>query len=235
MLFRSGPTIGTSIVVNRPGTYYVNQQLHVQCPVFSTDSVKIFFDSVCVVLNVDLVHFNARKEGSNAVLNWQASNNQEAANYSIEYSFNSRNFVQLATTPASKINGLADYSFRYPFSTTNASIVYYRIKVKGKTGVIKYSNIIALRTTDSEKDNALLFPNPSHGELWLSFNAPINEMAEVCLWNAQGKLITNSILQMSAGQNHFKLPDLSGKPVGFYFLQVKTTKGIITRKFLIVK
>jgi hypothetical protein len=230
-----GPTIGTSIVVDRPGTYYVNQQLHVQCPVFSTDSVKILFDSVCVVLNVDLLNFNARKEGSNAVLNWQVSNNSEAVTCNIEYSFNGRNFMQLAAIPVSHTAGLADYSFSYPFATTNNAAVYYRIKVTGKNGNYKYSNIIVLRNSETEKDNVLLFPNPSHGELWLSFNAPINEMAEVCIWNAQGKQITNSKLQMAAGQNQVKLPDLSGKPVGLYFLLIKTTKGIITRKFLIVK
>ena len=230
-----GPTIGTSIVVNRPGTYYVNQQLHVQCPVFSTDSVKILFDSVCVVLNVDLLHFNARKEGSNAVLNWQASNNQEAVNYSIEYSFDSRNFVQLATIPASNIKGLADYSFSYPLSITNASIVYYRIKVTGKTGVIKYSNIISLRTTDAEKDNAQLFPNPSHGELWLSFNASLNEIAEVEIWNAQGNRVANSKIQIHSGKNLADITGLAGKPTGVYFVKIKLTNDVITRKILIVK
>jgi hypothetical protein len=125
--------------------------------------------------------------------------------------------------------------FAFYFSQTNNAAVYYRIKVTGKNGNYKYSNIIVLRNSETEKDNVLLFPNPSHGELWLSFNAPINEMAEVCIWNAQGKQITNSKLQMAAGQNQVKLPDLSGKPVGLYFLLIKTTKGIITRKFLIVK
>lgn len=230
-----GSNIGTSIVVNRPGTYYVNQQLHVQCPVFSTDSVKILFDSVCVVLNVDLLNFNARKEGTTAVLNWQASNNQEASNYSIEYSFDSRNFVQLATIPASNIKGLASYSFSYPLATTNASIIYYRIRVKGKTGVIKYSNIIALRTTDSIKENALLFPNPSHGELWFSFNAEKNEMAEVCIWNAQGNRIANTRLQIHSGKNLAEVAGLAGKPTGVYFVKIKLANDVITRKILIVK
>jgi Secretion system C-terminal sorting domain len=216
-----GPAIGTSIVVDTPGIYYVSQQLHIQCPYYSRDSVVMLFDSTCMILDVNLLNFKARHINNDVELKWEVSNNKEAANFEIEYSLNNRDFTQLTVLNASYETDRANYSFRYPFSTTANHIVFYRIKVNGINGKIKYSNIIALRDKDIQNNEVTVFPNPTTGEAWLSFKASQNELAELSIWNAQGKLVSYTRSEIHAGENILKLPSLAGKPGGVYFIKTR--------------
>lgn len=230
-----GPTTGTSIVVDRPGTYFVTQQLHIQCPYYTRDSVVMLFDSTCTVLDVKLLNFSARHIHNDVELKWEISNNKEAVNFEIEYSLNNRNFTQLAVLNAGNETDRANYSLRYPFSTTANPIVFYRIKVNGINGKVKYSNIIALRDKGIQNNEVTISPNPTTGEAWLSFKASQNELAELSIWNAQGKLVSYTKSEMHVGENILKLPSLAGKPSGVYF--VKTTVGNIhyTNKIFLVQ
>ena len=220
-----GPAIGTSIVVDLPGTYFVTQQLHIQCPYYSRDSVVMLFDSVCMILDVKILNFSARHINNDVELKWEVSNNKEALNFEIEYSLNNRNFTQLAVLNAGNETDRANYLFRYPFLTTTNPIVFYRIKVTGINGKVKYSNIIALRNKGIQNNEVTIFPNPTSGEAWLSFKASQNELAELSIWNAQGKRVSYTRTAMHVGENILKLPPLAGKPSGIYF--VKTTLGNI--------
>ncbi len=230
----SGPTTGTSILVDSPGTYRVVQRLYSQCPLYAQDSVVILFSKSCYVLDVNLLNFTVNKVNNNAVLQWQASNNKDAAVFVIEYSFDNRNFKQLAEIPAKNITDLADYSFSYPYSTTLAPVIYYRIRLTGKNGSTLYSNIASLRISDSGNSNGVVFPNPSGGELWLSMNAAFKETAYVYIWDVYGKMITNSKIEIYKGENLLKIHDLSGKPKGTYLVKVKSANGDITQKVLLM-
>lgn len=227
-----GSNIGTSIVVDAPGTYTVTQQLHVQCLAYSYDSVIILFDSVCQILDINLLNFSARRLTNDIELKWQASNNQEAVSYEIEYSFDNRHFIQLASIPPSNVNGLADYSFKYPVPGSAAPIIYYRIKVTAKNGRSKYSEIVLLKLLNNSGKGAIIFPNPTHGDLWLSVKKTTKETAEVTVWSTQGKLIYTNKVEINSGENLLKLPDLSDDPPGIYILKIKMADETITNKIL---
>jgi len=230
-----GSNVGTSIVVDAPGTYVVTQQLHAQCLIYAQDSVTLLFDSVCVILDVELLNFNARHNNDQVDLNWLVSNNREAANFELEYSFNNRDFTQLAVLNASQENDRANYSFRYPFSRTTNPVVFYRLKINGRNGKIKYSNIIVLRNKGIQDNDITVFPNPSAGETWLSFNALQRGNTYLSIWDAQGKLVCTSKVNVYVGENIVKLPDLTGKPVGVYFVKINLGNESITKKVFLIK
>jgi Secretion system C-terminal sorting domain len=230
-----GSNIGTSILVDAPGTYVVTQQLHTQCLLYAQDSVTLLFDSVCTVLDVELLNFNARHYNSQVELNWQVSNNREAANFEIEYSFNNRDFTQLAVLNAGQENDRANYSFRYPFSLTSNPVVFYRLKINGRNGKVKYSHIIVLRNKGIRDNDITVFPNPSAGETWLSFNALQSGTTDVSIWNAQGKLVCSSRTGIHPGENIVKLPDLTGKPAGVYFIKLNPGNEPVTKKVFLIK
>jgi Secretion system C-terminal sorting domain len=198
------------------------------------DSVTMLFDSVCMVLDVNFIDFNVVNRNGNAELNWQVSNNGEAASYEIEYSYNGSNFISLGSIPASNIGGNASYAFKYPLSSTPAGIVYYRIRANGKTGKMKYSKIISLRTSDNVNDNARVFPNPTNGDLWLSVNVAAKEIAELYIFNDKGQKVINSKISLSRGENLVQLPGLSGKPIGAYLVNIRMANGSITKKVLLL-
>ncbi len=230
-----GTNVGTSILVDAPGTYVVTQQLHIQCLLYAQDSVTLMFDSVCTILDVELINFTARHNKDMAELNWQVSNNREAASYEIEYSFNNRDFIQLYVMNAGPENDRADYSFSYPFSMTNNPVVFFRLKINGKNGKVKYSPIIALRNQAARDQDITVFPNPSPGETWLSFKALQGGVTELGIWNAQGKLVSSSRTGIHAGENIIKLPDLSGKPAGIYFVKINLGGEWVTKKIFLVR
>ena len=230
----SGPNTGTSILVDSPGTYRVVQHLYSQCPAYAQDSVVILFSHSCYVLDVNLLNFTVSKANNKAELQWQVSNNKDAAGFVIEYSFDNRNFKQLVEIAAKDITDLADYSFSYPYSTTLAPVIYYRIRVTGKNGSTLYSNIAALRISDSGNSKGVVFPNPSRGELWLSVNAAVKETACVYIWDVYGKMIASSKIEINKGENLLKIPDLSGNPKGTYLVKVKSANGDITQKVLLL-
>jgi hypothetical protein len=68
--------------------------------------------------------------------------------------------------------------------------------------------------------NATLYPNPAiENEINVSLNAVHNEVISTFIWDEQGKLISNSVKQASAGTNIFNI-DLHGMAAGVYFLQL---------------
>jgi Secretion system C-terminal sorting domain len=224
-----GGNTGTTIFVDSPGTYKVTQQLNAACPAYSADSVIMYFSKACI-LNTELYNFRVNRPNNYVELNWEVSNNKETANFEIEYSLDGRNFLQLGNVKVN--NETSHYAFNYLSAKLNAAIIYYRIKIIGKDGNIKYSNIIILRNQNLDKTGATVFPNPTQGELWLSAKADVKEFATVSIWNAQGNLISSTAVKINSGENLLQLPGISNFTTGVYFVKVKLASGIVTQKVL---
>lgn len=230
-----GTNTGTNIIVDKPGTYFVTQQLNTTCPLYAKDSVIIIFDSSCRIMDIDLTNFNVVRTNGIAQFKWQVNNNREAANYDVEYSFNGNDYSSLGTVTASNNDNFSDYSVSFPFAQNNATAVYFRIKINGKDSRIKYSNTILLKNEKMDKHDMSVFPNPSYGDLWFSVNSKVNETAEVFIYNTQGKLINNTKVNIVAGDNLLKLPGLTHSAAGMYLVKVKMLDGSVTQKVLKLK
>ncbi|MEO6539199.1 MAG: T9SS type A sorting domain-containing protein, partial [Ferruginibacter sp.] len=229
-----GSSTGSSIVVDSAGTYTVTQKLNTSCPAYAYDTVAIIFEKVCKLLKVEFLNFTATKLNNTALLKWQAGNNQDAASYDIEYSLDNRSFFNLASIPSNGRDGIAEYSFSYLFGPTPPPVIYYRVKIMGKEASAKYSNVAVLRISTGTKENVTIFPNPTKGELWLSFNSAKKETADVYVLDATGKIIHNSILVIRSGENLIRIPGLDGKPKGTYLVKIKSASGFIIQKVIII-
>jgi hypothetical protein len=227
-----GSNTGPLVYVDAPGTYWVTQQLNAQCSMYSMDSVKLLFDSVCRVLDVDIKDFKVTRPNNNVELKWLVSNNREAAYFEMEYSADGSNFTRVATVPASDAADLANYTFNYLPAKTGNGITYYRIKTTGKDGRIKYSNIAVLRCDNKDKNIPVVFPNPTRGELWLDTKNILSGPADLTTWNAQGKLMSHAIVKIAPGEYLFKLPGLNNYPVGVYLIKIKSATGSITQRII---
>jgi hypothetical protein len=185
------------------------------------------------MVDVNLLNFSAVKINKDASLKWQVNNNKDAASYEVEYSFDNRSFTKLSSILPNNALDIADYSYSYLFSETNAAVVYYRIKVVGKDGKIKYSNVAVLRTALGSNTNVSIFPNPTHGELWMSLNSSVKEIADLYVWDPNGKLISITKIAIAKGENTLMLPRLSGKPKGNYLVKIKSANNDITQKVVL--
>ncbi|MEO6732990.1 MAG: T9SS type A sorting domain-containing protein [Ferruginibacter sp.] len=229
-----GSTTDSVITVDKPGTYYVLQQLHAQCPAFAMDSVTILFDSVCAVLNVNITKFDASCNGKYTSLKWQASNNGQAKNYVIEYSTDNRIFKELATVPANGEAHLSDYTFSY-LSDKNEPMEFYRIRVIGKNEANKYSNTILSRSLNVSKKAPLIFPNPVQGKAWLSLHSPTATIVAIYLSDMAGRLVKTIQIPVMQGDNVLALNDLAIQKAGVYIVKVKSIDGETIQKIVVKK
>ena len=231
-----GSTTGTSIQVNAPGTYYVTQQLHVQCPVFAKDSVSIFFDLICAPLNIDIENFKVyNPQHGDATLSWQVNINELAERYEIEYSLDNKTFEPLAFVPADSRTGLTQYSINSSINNIYAPVIYLRLRVVGKNSVTKYSQIITLRLDKVITNKITIFPNPVNNIAWISLKAHESSEATIFITDHYGSLLSSRKIQLKKGNNLVSLDELAGKQSGVYFCKIKTGDFETIQKVVIIK
>ncbi|MDO9376710.1 MAG: T9SS type A sorting domain-containing protein [Ferruginibacter sp.] len=229
-----GSNTGTSITVDAPGTYYVKQQLHVQCPQYAMDSVTILYDAVCAVLNVDVRNLTAFNVGKETDVKWTASNNEEADFFVIEYSTDNVNFKELVTVPASTVIGSADYTQRFLRKVTSPT-TFYRVRVVGKKEQVKYSNTVLVRTGTLAKSKPVVFPNPVVREAWISMESSVKSEATVYITDVTGRQIKRIKLNLNKGNNLLPLTELAEQTAGMYVVRIKSIDGETSQKVMITK
>lgn len=230
-----GPNTGTSITVDSPGKYYVSQQLHVQCLHFSMDSVTIFFDPVCTVLNNLNITLSSSKENNINRLKWRVNNNELSSRYILEHSADNVNYSPLYTVTAQSATGSVEYGFEHTVGSIDRPVLYYRVKAVNSQGAVKYSNTSIIKDQQSSNDLAIIFPNPSKGKLFLSWNGLVDETATIIVINAWGKLVDQSKINIAAGQQSLQLYDMSRQAAGVYIIKLVTKNTTITKKIILQK
>lgn len=230
-----GSNIGPVITVDAPGTYYVHQSPNINCVSSSMDSLTILFDSTCTVLNNTQTKLQAAIDGDKHKLNWTNTANEQVHYYIPEYSLDNINFVPLKVVPAGDRTGPAQFEVSHEAGLFASGLIFYRVKVSGKNGATAYSNISAIRKPGGIKENALVYPNPARGLLWLSFNSTKIAGAEINIFNSNGRLAMQTRLPVSIGENLLQLPDLAAQPAGVYLVKIKIGGTIISKKITLLK
>ncbi len=230
-----GSNVGPVISIDAPGTYYVQQKSNTNCGPSSVDSITILFANTCAVLNASIANLKAEIAAGKHKLNWSASNNQEVNNYELEYSTNNNNFFPLATVPAGDATGYASFEFQHAAELISSDVIFYRVKINGKTGSTRYSNVFLLRKAKAANITGLLYPNPSNGDLWFSYLSARKETADVLIFNNLGNLVSKTRLAINTGENLLKLPALSGFARGSYLVRVQSEEFNISQKIILLQ
>ena len=226
------PVENDSVTVNAPGTYYVTQKLNTACAPLSMDSLKILYDPYCLVLNTGITKFTVTNNSSDAVIAWQASNNELALKYVVEYSNDSLVFHEKANLPAIQKTGMAEYVFSQP--TQSLRTIFYRIKIIQKNNAVKYSNTITVNSEKETKKNPLIFPNPAQGEAFLPIESSGKTMVCIYLSDMSGRLVKTLKLPVKQGNNLLSLHELT-RQTGIYLVKIKTIDGETTQQLVIKK
>ncbi len=118
------------------------------------------------------------------------------------------------------VNGTqSELSASYVFADNKAlkGVNYYRLKIEGANGKFTYSNVIAIKI--SESNSISIYPNPVNDVLNININSKQNQSYRLNIYNAAGQSVYSSTqqnIQNSTIQYH---RNSSVKP-GFYILQV---------------
>ena len=173
-------------------------------------------------LPVELVSFEARAKGLDAVLNWEIANEADLAYFMVERSTNSRDFT--AVGKLDRKAGESKYSYTDP--APGAPVAYYRLQMTDKDGKVDRSPTRKVVLSRAENPFFSLTPNPNTGAVHIALNDQ-QDIASLVIVDISGKLIVN--LNPDAGT--YTVPLAAGiyfvRAVGKDEGQVQTMRAVV--------
>lgn len=181
-----------------------------------------------------LLSFEARKTANNmALLNWKATEDNDAGQYIIERSEDGKMFSPIATTAFESFHKLSENSYEIEdrqFALLNAKQVFYRLRITSYDAADQLSNVRMLANPNSTSFEVNIHPNPVGQEvLTVDLSNSDNGAYQLQLFDVLGKTILNKQFVKSNTSSSFKL-DLQQEAAGIYYLKVSGKHHVKTFK-----
>jgi hypothetical protein len=229
--FISSP-FGPSVYVDMPGDYVVTQRLLAGCPAYALDTVTVVFDPSCSLLDISVRSFTARRDEMLAKLEWTVADPSEVRYYEVERSLNGKTFAATARIPADASRDVR-VVFSDDISPLKGQVVYYRIKVYGKSGKAAYSKVVQLDVLAAGSPAIRVYPNPSTDYATLGIQASRASAAEIQLYDGNGRLCRSQQIYLARGSNQYSLDGLHKLPAGLYTVRVVMNQELLHTQLLI--
>lgn len=176
------------------------------------DFISITITYTGPILAINLQGFSATRQGNADLLNWTASSDNQADQFIVQRSGDSKNWQALATIPA-RTNGnqANDYQYSYTDNTPLNGTNFYRLFLKNADAGGVYS---AIQEISQTAIGVTCYPNPIINEINISSPVPIHN---ITLRDMQGRTIQS--VTTANQTNTVQLP-AAGLPPGIYLVQV---------------
>lgn len=172
------------------------------------------------VLPVQFLAFTGSQYKNEIILNWSIIAEKDVARFEIERSINQSNFItSISITKPVQLHILQQYYALDDIGQVTANIIYYRLKVIGKDGSVKYSQVIAVKRA-TVKTTITVRPNPATTAATLVFLADKNSEANLRMFDKLGHLVLLQKKKVAAGSNSFSLTGLEKYSNGVYTVQL---------------
>ena len=233
-----GPTTGVLINVDSPGTYIVNQALVSGCNAYATDTITLVRDVFCFVLAGHIKSFSGiyKEEEKRINLMWTVQNNESIKSFNLEKSYNGIQFNKTDQKAANR-GSPGEYSYdTYDAVSVNEQWpIYYRIKMIGDYGIVRYSQIVKIIQTGSDKEVVTIMPNPVRSTLNIGLSSNDITFADIAIFNAAGKRMFIRKEQLRSGFNVLTINETKEWVAGIYYLVVGLNDRMIRKKIILVK
>lgn len=153
------------------------------------------------LLPVKLSNWKASLVKSTAVLNWTATQENNVSHYSIERSYDGRNYSEVGSVTASVNSDLKkDYSYTDNKAAMNTAVCYYRLKTIDRDGKFQYSDVRTVKAGAASNLVITTYPNPTVNVLNIVVPASWQgKKVTFEIFNMNGTLV-KSVVNTSAGQ-----------------------------------
>jgi hypothetical protein len=227
---------GDSIIVDSAGTYVVTQQLQAGCSVYASDTVVIFYNSSCFVLENKLLGFNGNISNKQVQLNWSVSQNPQISYFDIERSTDGVHFVTVSKVFANPGDmAIHEYSATDVPDEKLTDHIYYRLKIISKEGNVSYSKTISLFLREAGKTVISIAPNPVKETLQLNISSLTEDKMQVFIYDGAGRLMRTLRTNVPNGNTTISLTDFQAWPRGIYSLKVLLGENLFVEKIVLVK
>lgn len=228
-------TSGTSIFVDKPGTYVVQQYLQQGCLAYATDTITISPFPFCGVLAANRIYdFTASSPDQGIQLNWKVQDNQQVAFFEIQNSADETNFKTVATVAKNAASLQNSYSYKSAKNADREFRPYYRIVLTNVDGAKIFSQVLHLKT-DKSGSAVKIYPNPVKDKLFVQFMAPATTEMKIELYNAAGNPVFSASGSARQGLNEFNFAVPPGVQSGFCFVLVRCGNQVFRQKVLVIR
>ncbi len=188
---------------------------------------------VGTVLPVQFLQLNGVLQSTNVRLNWLIIANKEIDHFDVERSTDNSNYEKAGSVfDIVKLNQQQEFGYTDDISGINKQIIYYRIKVIGKTGEIQYSNVLVIRLKQSATLLTIM-PNPAHDHVLLTFTATRSMEITIRLVDNSGKTVLSEKRKVQRGSNTLQINELNKYNTGAYFVQLLIEDQLISQKLIL--
>jgi hypothetical protein len=174
-------------------------------------------------LATDLASFTATSVNKEYVdIRWVMMNEKPNRNYTLEKSWDGRNFQPVTTVPSQlSANATGKYQYRYnPAGNENGKLVF-RLKQTDPDGSVKYSVLRVVDLSNKER-SIILYPNPSAGNFSVLFHNTKRNDWTVDVITLSGQILkTFNFNRALTGRINLQ----GGLASGTYFVRVTNKKN----------
>lgn len=164
--------------------------------------ITVFYDFI--ITPVKLLSFTASKKDNVVELKWKTAEEVNMDRYEIERSSNGKDFEKIGEVNSGNQQLQVDYL--YNDNKPMGGISYYRLKMVGVAGDIKYSRVVAIQFRSGNKVS--LYPNPYREGQNLNISNPSFQPLIVTFYDPSGQQVsvirttTNSLSTQSLQTQH---------------------------------
>ena len=191
------------------------------------------FVGYCASVPIELMSFNAVKQGKQVTLIWNTASEKNSDYFEIERSGDGNAFTAIGKVSAS-INSsvLKNYQFRDPNPAEGVN--YYRLRLSDKDGRWKHSGVEVVSFDIQGVSFSLtrLAPIPVHDQLSYLITNGNEEWLDIKIVDLAGKTVKKERRHVFPGKNDL-VADVADLEKGLYFLQAVSENGrVAVQRFI---
>lgn len=186
---------------------------------------------VSSIFPLDLLRFEAKKEGRGVLVSWLTENENSIETYVVERSRDAIDFEPIEWVLPKGNNQQGQNNYQAVDVTPYLGDNYYRLKSTEWTGVINYSSIRHVHMTSNEAVAVELFPNPTQGKITVVVKSKTAKM-DLRIINSLGQIVQHQVYEDY--NNQILQLDLNGVNAGWYMVAIQMEDyDLLTKKLLI--
>ncbi len=190
-------------------------------------------------LPIKLKSFTATNDRNTVLLNWQTASEVNSSFFEIERSDDGQFFFSMGKVKANS-NATSSASSSYTFVDSKAASrggnIFYRLKMVCNDGSTKYSNIISIKPNATPFTINNIYPTIIKASDRINVEAVSdkNKVLEIAIIDEYGKIYSRQNLNLTSGENNFKITLPATLPQGMIFVKFNTdnyqqTESLIVR------
>jgi uncharacterized delta-60 repeat protein len=201
---------------------------------YATAGTKNFalaaFNNDFNTLPLVLSQFNAQKQTSKVVLQWQTTSEEGVKQFVIERSSDGKTFTAIGQVAAAGTSSLThNYSFADP-SPFQSSINYYRLLMQDADGNAKYSKILNVKFDGLISTNLLVYPSPTRDLLQIQLPNGMKGAISLQIIDMNGRVLKINNLASDGNALNTSM-DVSSLSRGIYILKAQVGSTAVISRF----